>query len=47
MYFRVFYIGIKILFGFRYRRFLEGEELLLVFDFGTKEFIFDLAVIKS
>ena len=41
MYFGVFYIGIKILFGFRYRRILEGEELLYVFIFGTKEFIFD------
>ena len=47
MYFEVFYIGTKILFGFRYRKFLEGEELLYVFDFGTKEFIFDLTVIKS
>ena len=33
MYFGVFYIGIKILFGFRYRNFLEGEELLFAFFF--------------
>ena len=46
MYFEVFYIGIKILFGFRYRSFLEGEELLYVF-FETKEFIFVWTIIKS
>ena len=44
MYFVVFYIGIKILFGFRYGSFLGGGggggvELLYVF-FETKEFIF-------
>ena len=46
MYFGVFYIGIKILFGFRYRSFLEGEELY-VFVFEIKEFIFDWTIIKS
>ena len=40
MYFGVFYIGITILFRFRCKSFfLEGEELLYVFDFGIKEFI--------
>ena len=47
MYFGVFNIGIKILLGFRYRSFLEGEELLYVFVFATKEFIFDWTIIKS
>ena len=46
VYFGIFYIGIKILLGFRYRSFLEGEELY-VFAFGTKEFIFDWTIIKS
>ena len=47
MYFGVFYIGIKILFGFRHRSFLEGEKLLYVFVFGTQEFIFDWTIIES
>ena len=47
MYFGRFYMGIKMLFGFTYRSILEREELLYVFVFGTKEFIFDWAIIKS
>ena len=47
MYFGVFYIGIKVLFEFRYRSFLEGEEWLYIFVFGTKEFIFDWTIIES
>ena len=37
MYFGVFYIGIKVLFEFRYRSFFEGEEWLYIFALGTKE----------
>ena len=40
MYFVVFYIGIKILFGFRYGSFLGGGGELLYVFFETKEFIF-------
>ena len=40
-------IGIKILFGFRYKSFLQEEELFYVSVFGTKEFIFDWTIIKS
>ena len=47
MYFGVFYIGINILFGLRHRSLLEGEELLYVFVFGVKEFIFEWMIIKS
>ena len=49
MYFEVFYIGIKILFGFRYRSFLEGDELLYAFFWGGRggESIFDWTIIKS
>ena len=47
MYFGVFYIGVKLLFGFRFRSFLEEEELLYVLVLGTKEFIFYWTIIKS
>ena len=40
MHFGVLYIGIKLLFRFRFRSFLEEEELLYVLVLGTKGLFF-------